>query len=97
MGEDWYLQTTQSYFVHGTDKSFCTLIFDEANKHLDGIYVLVGLCQVSCETSKSQNRTHLTPAWKNAHITQVIWYTSNVLSYSQTFNTKFFNNNIVRI
>jgi hypothetical protein len=72
MGADGCLQTTQSYYVHGTDKGFCTPFFAEPNKHLDGIYVLVGLCQVSCETSKSQNKTHLTPAWKNAHITQVI-------------------------
>jgi len=45
-GADWYSQTTQSYFVHGTDKGFCTLIFAEPNNHLHGIYVLVGLCQV---------------------------------------------------
>jgi hypothetical protein len=86
---------TQSHFVHDTDRGICPLLFAEPNKHLDDIYVLVGLCQVSCETYKSQNKAHLTPAWKNARITQVIWYPSHVLSYSQTFNIKFVNNNIV--
>jgi hypothetical protein len=72
IGANRRLQTIQSYFVHGTDKGFCTLLFPEPNKHLDGVYVLVGLCQVSCETSKSQNKTHLTKAWKNVSITPVI-------------------------